>query len=232
MTKYKLREDLTTVFNGVTLYRVELLEDCVHGKKGSLGGFIEKESNLTENAWVGGDARVSGEALVSGNAWVGGDARVSGEAWVRGNAWVGGSAWVGGNAWVDGSAWVRGNAWVGGSARVSGEAWVRGNAWVGGSAWVGGNAWVDGNAQVFDEAQIFDNAEVITTPAAIQGVKHPITITETHIFIGCQGHKINFWESNIIEILKTDNYSKKEISQVIKIIQCFVPNFKVTLNKN
>ena len=40
--------------------------------KGEVGGFVEKEANLSHenNAWVYGDARVSGDAWVYGNAWV------------------------------------------------------------------------------------------------------------------------------------------------------------------
>ena len=66
-------------------------------RKGELGGWIEKESNLYGNAWVSGDAWVYGDAEVSG------DARVSGNARVYGNAWVSGDAEVHGNARVKSS---------------------------------------------------------------------------------------------------------------------------------
>ena len=53
-------------------------------KAGDLGGWIEKEENLSQegDAWVCGDARVYGNAWVYGNARVYGDARVCGDAWV------------------------------------------------------------------------------------------------------------------------------------------------------
>ena len=78
---------------------------------GELGGYVEKESNLghDDNAWVYGDALVSGDALVYDNA------RVYGDAWVYGNARVCGDARVCGNARVSGDAWVFGDA------RVSGD---------------------------------------------------------------------------------------------------------------
>lgn len=87
-TKYKLRRDLSITFLGRTLYSIEALKDFGDVKKGDIGGYIEKESNLSinDNAWVYGDAEVSGHAWVSGsaevfdNAWVYGDARVSGNA--------------------------------------------------------------------------------------------------------------------------------------------------------
>ena len=107
--KYELlKNDTITAPNGKTLYRIKALIDFGVVLAGSLGGYIEKEDNLahTGNAWVYGNARVYGDALVSGNA------HVYGNAWVSGNARVSGNAHVYGNAWVSGNARVSGNAWV------------------------------------------------------------------------------------------------------------------------
>ena len=73
--KYELlKNDTITAPNGKTLYRIKALIDFGVVLAGSLGGYIEKEDNLTHtgNAWVYGDARVYGDAQVSG------DTRVSG----------------------------------------------------------------------------------------------------------------------------------------------------------
>ena len=133
--KYRLTKN-TKGWNGKTLFQIEATVSFGVITKGELGGYIEKESNLSQegNAWVYGNARVSGDARVSGNARVYGDARVYGNAWVSGNAQVYGDAWVYGNAQVYGDAWVYGNAWV------SGNAWVYGNAWVSGDARVSAKA--------------------------------------------------------------------------------------------
>jgi len=55
MKKYKLRLDLKLELGHVTLYRIEKRSN------GQLGGYIEKESNLSQvgDAWVSGNARVS-----------------------------------------------------------------------------------------------------------------------------------------------------------------------------
>ena len=69
--KYELLKNNTiTAPNGKTLYRIKALIDFGVVVAGSLGGYIEKEDNLTHtgNAWVYGDARVYGDAEVSGNA--------------------------------------------------------------------------------------------------------------------------------------------------------------------
>ena len=123
MKKYELTGEVKVKF-GVTFKRIRALIDFGNVKKGELGGFIEKEENLSHenNAWVYGNAKVYGDARVSGNA------EVSGDAWVYGNAKVYGDAWVYGNARVSGNAKVYGDAKVYGNARVSGNARVYGNA--------------------------------------------------------------------------------------------------------
>ena len=95
MKKYELTSE-TKVFLGKTLYRIKALVQFGNVNAGDLGGWIEKEENLSQsgNAWVYGDARVSGNAEVSGNARVSGDARVYGDAEVYGNARVYGNAEV------------------------------------------------------------------------------------------------------------------------------------------
>ena len=103
--KYKLTKESKVEFR-VKLYRVEAIENNErYGVyKGDKGGWIEKESNLSQdgNAWVSGNAQVYGNAHVSGNAQVYGDARVYDDAYVSGNARVSGNAWVSGNAHVSG----------------------------------------------------------------------------------------------------------------------------------
>ena len=85
--KYELTNETKKVY-GRTLHRIKALKDFGNVSKGDLGGWIEKESNLShnDNCWVFGDARVFGNAMVTDNA------RVSGDAWVYGDASVYGDA--------------------------------------------------------------------------------------------------------------------------------------------
>lgn len=75
MKKYELTGEVKVKF-GVTFKRIRALIDFGNVKKGELGGFIEKEENLSHenNAWVYGNAKVYGDAEVSGNARVSGNA--------------------------------------------------------------------------------------------------------------------------------------------------------------
>ena len=111
MNKYKLSEE-TLEIDGHVLHRIIALRDFGNVKKGDLGGFIEKESNLSHN----------------GNCWIYNDAVVRGDAIVCDDAMVCGNATVYGNAEVYGDATVYGNAEVCGEAEVHGEAKVCGNA--------------------------------------------------------------------------------------------------------
>ncbi|MCI7494001.1 MAG: hypothetical protein MSA74_01150 [Ruminococcus sp.] len=69
MKKFELTTD-SIKRNGVTLYRIKALIDFEDVKAGDLGGYVEKEENLSQsgNAWVYGNAEVSGDACVSGDA--------------------------------------------------------------------------------------------------------------------------------------------------------------------
>ena len=124
MKKFELTAEFVTNVFGKKLFRIKALVAFGDVEKGELGGFIEKEDNLSHdgNAWVYGNARVFGNARVSGNARVFGNARVSGNAQVSGDARVSGNAWVYGNAQVSGDARVYGNAQVSGDARVYDDA--------------------------------------------------------------------------------------------------------------
>ena len=166
--KYELTEETITLFKDYMLYRIKALRDFGGIKAGDLGGYIEKERNLSHNgdAWlyedamVYGDAQVYGNARVYGEAEVYGEARIYGEAEVYGNAHVFGNAHVCDNAEVDEIAQVCGEAMVYGDALVRGNALVFGNAEVYGNAAIGGNVWVDGNAEVYGNAAIGGNVWV------------------------------------------------------------------------
>ena len=80
--KYELVQDDTIEVNSFgclkVLYRIKALKDFNDVKKGDLGGYIEKEDNLSheDNCWISGDAKVFGNAQVSGNACVYNNAKI------------------------------------------------------------------------------------------------------------------------------------------------------------
>ena len=103
--KYEMTNE-SVIRNDKTLYRIRALIDFGDIKAGDLGGYIEKEENLSHynNAWVYGNAKVYDNAKVYGNAKVYDNADVCGDAKVYGNAIVCGIAEVCGDAKVYGNA--------------------------------------------------------------------------------------------------------------------------------
>lgn len=66
MKKYRLLDSDTKVFFGRTLFRIQALNSFGNVQEGDLGGYIEKEKNLSHdgNAWVYNNAQVFDEARV------------------------------------------------------------------------------------------------------------------------------------------------------------------------
>ncbi|WP_375609542.1 MULTISPECIES: hypothetical protein [unclassified Bartonella] len=118
----------TRVINNHTLYRIKALKDFADVKAGTLGGFIEKEDNLSHdgNCWVYDEAlvfknghvyenaRVFGNAVTCGHIY--GHARVYDNARVYENARIANNVHVYENANIHGIAVIREN--VGGSTKI------------------------------------------------------------------------------------------------------------------
>lgn len=114
--KFELIKNDYISLDDYTLYRIRALIDFYDVSAGDLGGYIEKEANLSQegNAWVYdnarvfGDAKICSDAKVRDNAWVYDDAIICGQAIVRScvhdNAKVYGNACVFGNAIICGDA--------------------------------------------------------------------------------------------------------------------------------
>lgn len=69
MNKYELTTN-SKMYSGKKLFQIKALISFGNVKEGDLGGFIEKEDNLSQsdNAWVYDEAMVYGKAIVSSNA--------------------------------------------------------------------------------------------------------------------------------------------------------------------
>ena len=78
--KYEFVEGDTIEFFDKTLKRIRVTRDIGDVKKGNLGGYIEKEENLSHggDCWVGDDAKVYGDAEVYGSTNIDGNADIYG----------------------------------------------------------------------------------------------------------------------------------------------------------
>ena len=93
MKKYEFTgetKEIRLLFRTATLHRIRATVAFGIVEVGDLGGWIEKEENLSHEgkAWVCGDAEVWGNAEVCGDAEVWGNAEVCGDAKVCGDAEV------------------------------------------------------------------------------------------------------------------------------------------------
>ncbi len=173
MKKYELTNE-TKQIEGRTLHRIKALIDFGNVKTGDLGGFIEKEENLSHSGlcWISDKALVCDNALVRDNAKISGCSVVCGNTSVRDNAKISDYAIAGDNAKISGNAWVRDNAkvsdnaWVCGNTRLLGHAFVCDNSkiWdevlIGGESVIGGDSLISGKAHISGEILISGNTYI------------------------------------------------------------------------
>lgn len=166
--KYELTDN-TIEYDGKTLYQIKALKNFGNVKTGYLGGYVEKEENLSHegNCWVDDNAKVYDNAKISGNAEIYGNAEIFGAScWVYNNAEVYDNAQIYGEADVFGNAKIYGNAEVYNKTSVCDNAMVYDNAKVSDWVKVYNDAQVYGEAKVYNftkiggEAKVYDNAKV------------------------------------------------------------------------
>lgn len=170
MKKFELTSE-TKIVDGVVLHRIKALTSFGIVKAGQLGGFVEKEENLSQGdfAWVYDNACVYGDAYVCNNAQIFGNAHVYDKAIVCDNAIVTYDALVRGAAVIGDNARVLDTSIVDGWGKVYGFAVVSDNAQVYEKASVRGNAQLFDNAHVYGKADVFGNA-LIADSARICGI--------------------------------------------------------------
>ena len=163
--------ELTTKisFNGRTLYRIRALKDFGVVKKGDLGGYVEKESNLSQtgNTWIYDDAKVMDNAIVKDDATLHHNAEVYDKAIVSGSASINENAILRDKATVSDKAILYGNVILVDDAKIYDKARLYDYVLVSGNAQVYDNARCYGFAKIEDDTQVFNDA--IIDNAVISG---------------------------------------------------------------
>lgn len=160
--KYKIRTDISKRIGPFTVYRIEALKDFGDVKKGDLGGWVENESNLSQegDCWLYGEATVVQDAKVSGKARVCCHAKVYGYAIVTDNAIVNGHSRVYDNAFLENDVIITNYAIVCGNARISNNAQIYNNVEIFGSAHIYGNAHLYNNVQIYDNVKVHGHTDM------------------------------------------------------------------------
>lgn len=117
--KYELTTQ-SIEWKGRKLFRIKAVKSFADVKVGDLGGYIESESNLSQDgtAWVSDDAKVYDTARVFGNASVRNNAEIYENANVFGRADVFGNVEVYGSAEVFDNAKICGDTEIFGAERI------------------------------------------------------------------------------------------------------------------
>ena len=204
--KFELTTDTKIAF-GRKLFRIKALIDFGNVNKGELGGYVEKEENLSHE----------------GNAWICDDAWISGNAKISGNAWIYDDAWISGNAKISGNAWISGNAKISGNAEIYDDVWISGNAKISGNAWISGNALIYSNVRIYDDALIFGNDDYLCFKG-LGSCNRNTTFFKCkdghiHVSCGCFSGNLAEFEAKVKETHGESKFAKEYLAciNVVKI---------------
>lgn len=218
--KYELTDN-TIEYNERTLYQIKALKDFGDVKTGDLGGYIEKEYNLSQdgNCWVYDKAKVYHNAKVYDNAKVYGEAKVYGNSEIYDNAKVYGEAKVFNYAEISGDAQVYGEAKVFGNVKVYDKAKIYDKAEIFTDIEIGGETEVKGNEKIFNHSQYIDN---------LAKVYENIT-TDEKTKIYDFSHKKDYSSNLENEIQKYEEHCSKVVDKLK--LQDELPDFQVISQK-
>ena len=150
------------------VFRIKALKDFGDVKKGDLGGFVEKEVNLSHEGecWIYNDACVYGCARLYQNAKIYDNVRVydfsevCGDANIHGASKIHGSSTVYGSARFSDNVEICGYASVCDSANISGNVTIMDNAHIMGASEISGNVVISGNTIINSNMCINDNVDI------------------------------------------------------------------------
>ena len=154
--KYELVKEDSIIVDGHTLYRIRALKDFSHVKADDLGGYIEKEENLSHegDCWIANEGRVYGDASVEANAIIDDIAVVKDQAIVTDMAYISDEAVICNKAMIRGLASVTEDAVVGGEVDISDNSYIDGNASIKGEGFVCGNTYIGGDTDIDGDFEI------------------------------------------------------------------------------
>lgn len=183
--KYEFTGEVSEI--GCTeIYRIKALKDFGNVKKGDLGGWIEKEENLSQrgSSWVYPNSIVIGHAEILGNAKVKGYSIIEGHTTIYGNAYIkdtkinSNSAYIYNNAKVINSK-IYGEVQIYNNAKI--EKALIYNAEIYNNAILQNGVVVDGNPRIAGNSRIIGNVKIegyclIADSALIENAKKDETI--------------------------------------------------------
>ena len=246
--KYEITKETMKIIddNGdeKTVHRIIALKDFGNARKGEFGGFVENESNLSQEGycWIFHNAICCGNAIVYENAILCGNACVYGNAMVCENASIRGSAKVYGfsricghsiildSAKVYGNAIIRGNSIIGDNSRIYGYAIIYGNSKILGRSRIFGNA-VLGDVESSDYARIYGDVNISDNIDICDDAN--IKNNKSFLYISCAYGKITIFRTITNKIIVKNHLQKWVLEDFEKEVNTFIetkPNAKELLS--
>ncbi len=193
--KYELATDLTPkTYAGQsakggpyrhTMYRIRALRD-INGRgvtKGDLGGWVEREYNLSQfgDCWVFDDAQVRAGARVEDEAMMMKASILSGKSLMQGHATVTDEVTIDGNCIIRDSAYISERAVLSGRVHVEDQCHVAGNAKLKGTMTLKDDTWVGEHCDLQGRI-VLTGRTTIEAYARINGTgSNGITITNSDV---------------------------------------------------
>lgn len=219
----KIQHSNVNKYKQIILHRIVATKDLPQHlvKKGDLGGWIEKESNLQCNAWVGDEAIVFDNAMVFGNAIVYENATVFGNSKVFGKARVHGNSFIQDKVNVCGEADVSGISFISDFSKIDGCAYCK-NSFISGNSYIFGKSHINGNVKTFGYAYIGSDNDFCVL-SKFGSVNRDITFFRNinkKIFVSC-GCFEGTLEEFVVQVKKTHKGTKyeKEYLAMVKLIK-------------
>jgi UDP-3-O-[3-hydroxymyristoyl] glucosamine N-acyltransferase len=227
------------------LYQIRALQDFGNVKKGDLGGWVEKEENLSHdgNCWIYDNARVFNNGKVKDNARIFNNSEISHNASINNNVEIYGQTNIwdntkiydeieihGDNVIIEDNAEIHGQCLITRRVEIRANAkimsnggMIKGNALIVGDLFISGNAKIGGHTKIMGKTVITSNNDIFWIPNI--GPKH-ITITayrgsnnEILINNGMNLFTINQFEKIIKITHKNREKYIKEYETVIQLIK-------------
>lgn len=161
--KFELIKEDSIEVEGRTLYRIRALKDFIKNddniygvKKGSLGGYIQKEANLSHegDCWVFDNAKIFDDAGVQDNAFITDSSMVFGNAVVKNSSIVSDYAIVRDYAIVQDNSMLENHAEVFDYAIIEEYSYIGDNAKLYGNARMGDVSRLRGRAEAYEYARL------------------------------------------------------------------------------
>lgn len=211
--KFRLDYENPETFAGRALYRIIALRDFGHVNKGDIGGFVEKEENLSHygDCWIFDEARAIDNSRIEENAMIFNYSRVHGNAKLCGNVDMFDDAIVAGNAEVSGNVRLADSVYIGDDAKIEYHSNL--------------SLEINGYAEILKDAVIKDNRDWLTFECWWFEYRPHITWTRSNNLYK-YGYSI-YTESELIEFFML----VLPLRKYLKELKCLVEYVK-SINKD